>query len=238
MKKLFVAGCSFSDYTKVEHAYGEILAGKLNYQYVHEGAGCGSNWRIWRTITKHILDGNLTSDDLLIIQYTELTRNEFHSVLAQPKYVYEPRTIDNLPITDIRDDGFVIRYKFGADVWQNNKEESEFFKLYTKYFVNINFAEEQFLTHHHMFQHMLINNNIKTIFVASDRNHPKSFFLRQHTLPNFIPYMFSEPTDKTDCEKYNLTPGDWGHLNQKGHEVFAGWLYDHIYNNKILLDSK
>ena len=46
--KLCVAGCSFSDYTKVDKVWGEYLAEKLDVDYLHEGAGCGSNWRIWR----------------------------------------------------------------------------------------------------------------------------------------------------------------------------------------------
>ena len=50
--KIAVAGCSVSDYTGegVERVYGEILAESLNVEYIHEGAGIGSNYRMWRKI--------------------------------------------------------------------------------------------------------------------------------------------------------------------------------------------
>jgi hypothetical protein len=45
--KLCVAGCSFSDYAgDVANVYGAILAEKLNVDYIHHGAGSGSNYRI------------------------------------------------------------------------------------------------------------------------------------------------------------------------------------------------
>ena len=77
--KICVAGCSFSDYTKVDKVYGEYLAEKLGYDYLHEGAGCGSNWRIWRQVYKNIRDHHLTSNDILIVQYTITERQEFYS---------------------------------------------------------------------------------------------------------------------------------------------------------------
>lgn len=235
MKKLFVAGCSFSDYTGVDHVYGEFLATTLNYEYIHEGAGCGSNWRIWRTITNHVLSGNLTSDDLLIIQYTDMTRNEFWTSLNQP-----PNTIRNsdyshavtarpdlswLPLVDRGpDSGYIIRYKIGAEKWQNNKKECEFFEMYEKYFVNSHFCKEQFKIQHYMFQTMLIRNNIKTVFTNSYRHGCRQFMC----LPEFTPYMFTDPLPYSDCMQYDLGPGDYGHLNLTGHEIYANWLYYHI----------
>ena len=75
--KLFVGGCSVSDYSQVNYVYGELLAKKIDCEYIHEASSCGSNWRIWRKIINHIMSGNLTSNDLLIIQYTTLERKEF-----------------------------------------------------------------------------------------------------------------------------------------------------------------
>jgi len=243
MKKLFVAGCSFSDYTGVDHVYGEFLATKLNYEYIHEGAGCGSNWRTWRTITNHVLSGNLTSDDLLIIQYTAMTRNEFWTVLNQPiesirnsdyshaaqrKFIdfrSQNRNITWVPLVDTGpDSGHIIRYKIGAEKWQNNKQECEFFEMYEKYFVNGHFCKEQFKIQHYMFQTMLIRNNIKTVFTNSYRQGCGLFMC----LPEFTPYMFTDPLPYSDCMQYDLNSGDMGHLNLNGHEIYANWLYSHI----------
>ena len=79
MRKLFTAGCSVSIRNNCKTSYPEELAKLLNYELVNCAAGCGSNYRIWRMITKHIIDGNLTSDDLVIIQYTDQIRREFWS---------------------------------------------------------------------------------------------------------------------------------------------------------------
>lgn len=222
MKKLFVAGCSFSDFTKVEKVYGQFLAEKLNYEYVHEGAGCGSNWRIWRQITKHVMSGNLTPNDLLIVQYTGREREEFWSSLEQPAYAFEPNTVDHLTVIDKYSGGNIIRYKAEAAAWQNNKEERNFFDEYEKYFVSINFERERFVTHNYMFQRMLLSNNINAIFIRAHRIPPLA---DSDILSEFKPYVFNEPHK---IREHNLAPDDFGHMNQLGHQVFADWLFDHI----------
>lgn len=225
--KLFVAGCSISDYTKVSKVYGEFLAEKLGCEYVHEAAGCGSNWRIWRVITNHIMAGNLTSDDLLVVQYTGREREEFWSSFDQPAYAFRPHAIDHLTVIDkFKDDGHIIRFKSGADEWQHNPEECDFFKTYEKYFVNIQFEKERFRAHNFLFQNMLLMRNIRTIFVYSKRTAPTPM---SSILPEFQSLVFTEPID--DISKYDLSSTDPGHMNQSGHEVFAEWLYDHI--NKL-----
>ena len=47
--KVFTFGCSLSDYMwKVTKPYGQYVSEELNAEYIHEGAGCGSNERIFR----------------------------------------------------------------------------------------------------------------------------------------------------------------------------------------------
>lgn len=221
MKKLCVAGCSFSDYTKVEETYGEILSNKLGYKYIHEGAGCGSNWRMWRTITNHILDGKLTSDDLVIVQYTEVIRCEFWS--SFPNYYFKSSAID-IPIADKSyDGGGVLRYKVAAGTWQHNPEENEFFTKYEENFVNLNFEEERFRVHNYNFQQMLKNHNIKAVFLTTGRLPPKSEYVIDH----FKKYEFVDPLTP-DRYKYNLSPEDSTHMSQEGHKELAERLYKHV----------
>jgi len=227
MRKLFVAGCSFSDFTKVSKVYGQFLAEKLGYEYVHEGAGCGSNWRIWRTITKHVMSGNLTPDDLLIVQYTGRERQEFFSALEQPAHLNRPNSIDYLKTSEKVNNGNIIRFKAQSHEWQHNKEECDFFELYEKYFVDFEFAQEQFITQNYSFQQMLSSNNITAIFVNSHRTPPLH---ESDLLPEYLP-MFREPLNKTEIRKYNLASDDYGHMSQLGHEIFAEWLFAHINNN-------
>jgi len=224
VKKLFVAGCSFSDYTKVDKVYGEFLAEKLGYDYVHEAAGCGSNWRIWRVITNHIMVGNLTSDDLLVIQYTGREREEFWSSFDQPKTAFAPHTVDHLTIIDkFKDDGHIIRFKAGAHQWQHNQEECDFFKIYERYFLNIQYEYERFKVHNYMFQRMLMANNIRTVFLRGPR---LPNLKNTDLLPEFLECTMTLP--QVEIPSHNLAPDDTSHLSQLGHEALADLLYDHI----------
>jgi len=222
--KLFVAGCSISDYTKVSKVYGEFLAEKLGCEYVHEGAGCGSNWRIWRVITQHIMTGNLTPDDILVVQYTGRERDEFWSRFDPPVWEMAPNTLDHLCVTDVPQyGGSVIRYKAGAGIWQDGQQIKDFFDTYEKNHLCVEFERERFLAHNFMFQNMLLMKNIRTIFVRSRR---AATLPMSELFPEFRKISFIEPAG--DLTMYDLSSTDSGHMNQLGHEVFAGWLYDHI----------
>lgn len=236
-RKLIVAGCSYSDYTKVDNVYGELLAQKLDFDYIHEAAGCGSNWRIWRKITKHVLNGNLTSNDLLIVQYTEILRNEFWTRLEEPNNFY--KTKDGLllsPSHDTEYDGIINRWKMNSHNWQVNDKLSKFHKDYEDYFVSDEFAYEQWKTHNYMFQCMLSMNNIPTIFVNSVRinNELWSRSLSDSTniLPTYKKHMYVQ-SDR-HSPKHDLEQGDIWHMNSVGHEYEAENLYNHIQTTRIL----
>jgi hypothetical protein len=223
MKKLFVAGCSFSDHTRVDKVYGEFLAEKLGYEYVHEGAGCGSNWRIWRVITNHIMTGNLTPDDLLVVQYTGRERDEFWTSFPQPANSFRQHTIDHLTVIDkFKDGGHVIRFKSGSDQWQHNPEEGDFLRTYENHFISTQFEQERFRAHNFMFQHMLLARQIRTVFIRGVRL-PK--LKDDELLPEFLKCSWTMPPN---IPEHNLAPDDIGHLSQLGHAVFAQLLYDHI----------
>lgn len=221
--KLIVAGCSFSDYTKVDSPYGKLLAEKLGYEYIHEGAGCGSNQRIWRRLTSMVLDGIITSDDLVIVQYTERTRQEFYTSYPQDNAYKGPNCKEAIRVVeDYTDGGHIIRFKWGAHVWQYNSEEKQLFKLYEDGFLSIDYSNELFRVNHYNFQAMLARNNIKCIFVKTWRYR---YNIDAEILLEFEPYVFY---DTTVNEEYNLEPGDVGHLSQEGHIDFSDRLYTHI----------
>ena len=67
MANLLVAGCSVSDYTQVDKVWGEYLAEDLGLNYIHEGAGCGSNWRMWRVIVDAVKTKQITPNDIVIL---------------------------------------------------------------------------------------------------------------------------------------------------------------------------
>ena len=158
IKKLFVAGCSVSDYTNVDKIYGELLSEKLNCTYIHEGAGCGSNWRIWRKIINYIINGDLTSDDLLIIQYTSFERKEFWSNIEKDMITGKIKIREKY-----KNGGNLIRFKIDSYKW-HKQYEKKFLKIYEENFINIDYEKDVFNTQNIMFQELLSKYNIKTIF--------------------------------------------------------------------------
>jgi len=217
MRKLFTAGCSISTRCNAKTSYPEELSKLLNYELVNCTAGCGSNYRIWRMITKHIMDGNLTSDDLVVIQYTEPTRREFWSRF--------PKGNDNYK--DSYDDGNVLRFKIDSYLWQKTKEEIEFLRTYETNFVNDSFENENFHVNNFNFQHMLKTHNIKVIFVKTTRISVPDFFTFNEYKTAF--YYDSSNKDITN----NQSSKDSGHFSHKGHKLIAENLYKHIINLKL-----
>jgi hypothetical protein len=226
MPKLFVAGCSFSDFTKVKKVYGQYLAEKLNYDYVHEGAGCGSNWRMWRVLTHHILSGNLTPDDLLIVQYSDIHRAEFWTSIRQPDFAFDPQKVDHIIHERYKTGGTVTRFKMFSHEWQHNALEKQFHNMYENHFLSDDFEIERFVAHNHMFQCMLKEHNITPVFI-------KTFRYRRDQdsfLPEFEPFVFHEEHYGNREElNLDLAENDPAHLSAYGHKVYADLLFDHVH---------
>jgi hypothetical protein len=229
MKKLFVAGCSFSDYTQVDKVYGEILAEKLGYEYVHEGSGCGSNYRIWRVIGGYILSGNLTPNDLLIIQYTSTERREFWS--HNSPSISEPKKVNlNEPY---KNNGSLLKFKSGSGAWTRFSEEKALLDLYEKYFCSVEYEQEWFKIMHNFFQTFLIHYNIKTVFLET----VYSYQLKDNGLEKQFENLYFDWKKNYDTPSIQLVPNqDWGHLNIEGHELLANDLYEHLLKNNICGD--
>ena len=212
---LCVAGCSFSDHTKVDKVYGEYLAESLGMNYIHEGAGCGSNWRIWRKIYEHVGDHRITSKDILIVQYTNSERQEFFS-----RFKFTHLVDGRQRLRDKFNNGEIIRYKIDSYTWQPIEQEKKFLKLYQDNHVDSEFAEHQFECHHAMFETFLLANNIRTIFFKS------GYRSNLQLLPEHEKISFK----KTDCSNppYNLSDSDTAHMNAEGHKNIANLLFQHI----------
>jgi len=160
--KVIVGGCSVSDYTPgVNKVYGEVLAENINAEYIHHGAGCGSNYRIWRNITRMVMNNEISEDDILIIQYTGVNRQEFWSscVLSE-----EQRHIGRIEIRNKKYDGDIIRFK--SSLPMVNKIEQKFFNLKEAHFTSIEFDEERFEYNHFLFHNLLTSKNIKVVYLV------------------------------------------------------------------------
>lgn len=218
MAKLLVAGCSFSDYTKVEKVYGEFLSEKLNFsEYIHEARGCGSNYRMWRKIVDHVSKKNISSDDVIIVQYTEALRQEFWTPYRRP-VVTKPRVYQESE--PFNDDGTIIRFKTDSFKWQKANIEKKFFKLLEQ-FINQDFENEKFRVNHQMFQAFMIYNNFKNLYFLKGGGYGPDYDLIPEYKNNFI--------DGRHLLEHHLK-GDKHHMSQRGHENTADFIYDFLKN--------
>lgn len=226
--KLVVAGCSVSDRGNVNFCYGDKLAELLNCEYDHQGAGCGSNYRIWRVVTQKVLNGEITPNTLLVIQYTEPTRKEFwsqHVSLNYDEMYYKTRDVQgHVQLREpFHDGGELIRYKLTSDAWQPNKYDRAFFKMYEEDHVNGEYDLELFKTNHFNFVNMLRAQKIPVVFFSAW---------------NYAPYKFLWFPEGTEIFKIDNTivsedlKYDSSHFNDQGHEFVAKLLYDFIQNQK------
>lgn len=216
--KLFVAGCSFSDYSQVDAVYGELLAEKLGYDYQHEGSGCGSNYRIWRVIGNHIMQGRLNSKDLLIVQYTSMERREFWS--HNPANPNEPKKVNLSEPFELG--GSLLKYKSYSTQWQRFKEEKDFLELYENYFCSIEYESQWFIIMHAYFQSFLLSREIPTVFL-------ETMYMNNIELENqFAATRLVWMKNLTDTTIQLIPNEDHGHLNIKGHQLLADDLYQHI----------
>jgi hypothetical protein len=208
--KVVVGGCSVSDYTEVKQVYGEILAENIGADYIHHGACCGSNYRIWRNITNLVMNNEITEDDLILIQYTEPTRQEFWSA-----YVDEHRR----DIRDSKYNGDIVRWKFNAHKWHNTNDfEHKFLKLKEEHFTSTEFDLERFEYNHYLFHNTIVSKNIKIAYVVPN-GHMKGhgWIFRDRFNKNGEIHITEDLT--FDSLLYLLD--DRCHFNQLGHKYVA-----------------
>ena len=221
MRNLLVLGCSVSDYTHVERTWGEILAEQLRINYIHQAAGCGSNWRMWRIAFNLVDSGKITSEDIILVQYTEIIRREFwspHSTTHKELFGSNGKSF----INDQYDDGHIVRYKIDADTFGNyHRSEKQLFKLYTR-FVNQKFELEQFKMMHNMFQSYMADRHFKNVY-----------FIRPCDFGGLYHYsklhdMYKNNIIHSPNAFENHLPNDQGHFNQIGHQLLADLVYQKL----------
>ncbi len=225
MRKILVAGCSFSDYSCVDIVYGEILSDLLGAEYIHEGSGCGSNHRMWRVVGNHILDGNLTENDILIVQYTSVERKEFWSH-NQGETVQKKQVNLNEPY---RNKGSLMKFKSSSSQWQRFQEEKDFLDLFEKYFCSTDYEMDWFKIMNSYFESFLLAKKIRTIFLETN------YFGGLYQLLNEDPHKkLYYRWNKNLIDESLRLPNDYYHLSSKGHLILAQDLSEHIKSNLIV----
>lgn len=222
-RQLISAGCSFTDYlANNSTVYGRQLAEKLGCEYLHQGAGAGSNWRIWREVGTGILESRITDQDLVTVQYTGLERREFWTrfkTTSRPERTSLCATREEYP-----DGGDLIRYKAWSWTWQDNQEENSFFKAYEENHVSIDYELEWFRLQHYQFQLLLQAHNISCVFITGRHRSPQNFDL----IDPYDRWSFQEPREFCENVKTWNTREDNSHLSDRGHRLLGDMIYDHI----------
>jgi hypothetical protein len=222
MAKLMVVGCSFSDRTGVLKSYGDYLAEELGREYMHNAAGCGSNSRMWRVVTNAIMNNELTRDDLLIVQYTEIARSELWTEFEQDglanKIENERVTpTGNVVVRDkCRHGGDIIRFKPECSEWQPFEHEIQFTKQFTEHHVSPDFCAEQASINNYNFQNMLHVQKIPTIFMRA-LHYGHELFDKNYF--NFPEFRYSD--DTLIKQNHTRSKTDIWHLNDAGHKWIA-----------------
>jgi hypothetical protein len=205
----------------VERAYGDILADQLGYDYLHEARACGSNTRIWRKVTNHIVNGQLQPGDKVLIQYTEITRNEFATWI-------DP--IASLGINEKFDkDTWLVRFKLDAHLLHSDKHATEWLRTYLERWLCIPYEEERFKFNHHMFQCMLAYHNIDAYFLNLSCYAPPDHIWE--TIPYFTGRVFTD-NHTLHNQPWGLSTEDPWHLSPRGHEKVADDVYQFIQGDR------
>ncbi len=220
--KLISAGCSFSDYLQNNRTvYGKELSQLLDRNYMHQGAGAGSNWRIWRVIGQAVMQGLITDRDIVTVQYTGIERREFWSSHRAEKKSHSDFLVSR---RDSYADGDLIRYKAMAWTWQDHERENEFLQLYEEHHVCVSYEQEWFDLQHYQFQLLLQQHRIPCVFIIG-RHRPLEKF---ELIEPFSQWQFQESEDfQRDTNTWN-SPADNSHLCDHGHRQLAEMLFQHI----------
>ena len=203
--KIAVGGCSFSDYRYDILPYGQQVAEYFGFEYIHAAACAGSNHRIWRVLTKAIIDKKLTSGDIILLQYTILDRKEIWSPTSK-RYKSPYETLD-----DEWEDGKLFRLTVHSDSLAKSADEIKISKLHNK-FTNYNYNKEVFLTQHVMFDALCKQNNIHLFNINTqyDKDHRIQGIELDHIL------------------EHDHLRLDSAHMNNDGHRVATAKIVDFL----------
>ena len=205
MSKLAVGGCSFSDYRYGIIPWGEQVAQHYNHTYIHEAACAGSNYRIWRTLTQHIINNTLNSGDTIVLQYTLVDRRESWTPIEHTNTNPEESIVD--PYTS----GSIIRLTPHSEQFAVGRQERALAHCHN-YFTNHQFNLENFWCHHTAFAALCATRGIalrylNTIYDAENRISDINGI-----------HLLSESSWRLDSS----------HMNQTGHDLCARLVIDHL----------
>jgi hypothetical protein len=263
-KKLFVFGCSYSDRTEVEKAYGDYVSEITGLEYHHCAKGATSNDRTWRMATRMIIDGEITPNDVVIVQYTDRHRREFgshgigydhiqerieHARIDEP----DKNHIHHLDRSHTECGTFYTsNYKMDSYIWYNFEPDKTLHRTYQNTCVIDEFDNEYFITRHKQFESFCEANNIKLVMLWCRL----SDLLDEYNIlgPYARKYLINEeniiPTTPPMCYKYELglnqrtaenldeladcNVWDLSHLSDLGHSTIGKYIAAYLQRHSLV----
>lgn len=208
---LVVGGCSFSSSFNLPEntCWPVFLSNKLNCSVINESRIQGSNWRIWRTLTNHILEKTVNKNDTIVIQYTELHRQEVWSPIA-------PHNLDK-NTEEPYDGGKLFKFKFGSHMYGRGLEKP-LSQLLLKC-SNEKYEVDRFTVHHNMFCGFLESKGFKNVYFLDTIYGP---FDNMQVHKNAYPII-----NGRHLLSQHLPDDPW-HLNELGHRRAADLVLNFI----------
>ena len=258
MPKLFVSGCSYSSYTGVDYPWGECLAPMLEYDYHHIAMGAGNNDRTWRILSRMIMESEITPEDLVIVQYTDLYRTEFAaSAETYQPLVHDPHR-DNRPGKAVpwihkqhttSGDVYTTNFKPHSHTWVSDPHK-ELHYIYEKTALDGNWHIEHFVSQHAMFKVFCDHHDIRLIILNSSYDgiqhitepgaDVEQFYLSADTHMVCAEDILWPERSRTNRHPYDLghecsdgVTWDNSHLSQVGHIVLAEGIFEYIKQENI-----
>jgi hypothetical protein len=174
MKKLVVGGCSFSnipwlmangeaDWDNKNRCYGNQVAEQLGLEYVHRCMSSCSNYRVWRMVTRDILNGKITPEDIVIIQYTSYEREE--QVASYERVDPSPEIFNVEGKHDIPKELYLFHSKIGqADTLPKHSLIRTALKLWEENYIHPSFLLERYQVYSALFEGFLISRGFNNVF--------------------------------------------------------------------------
>jgi len=239
--KLVVSGCSFSDYTQVKNVWGQYTANNLDIDYLHLAGGIGGNSRSLRIITQKIIKGEITANDIVVVQVAEPMRTELPSPSmemteqgkayrhrTEVEYTYENQILHYDYLHD--DTSIVTRWKMDSCQWQGTDADKRFHEEYQRN-VSDTFGKEIAVNSLYQLQALCTVYGVNFVVLWGPVCAEEYFkqYWRENGITVEFPYEINffkcwEPGknyyDETNY-KYRLSPTDLAHLSELGHEEFG-----------------
>ena len=231
--KIFTYGCSVSSYYSTSKTYTDYISDILKCESVNFSMTCGSNDRSLRLVNNHILDNTITSNDLILFQYTSPERKEFWSKHLSP---FERKLVHKNDVT--REDfknGQIFPYKMG--VYGDHEIEKKITKLYEDNFVEPQFDAEHLRGRHAGLLALCQVKNIPIVFISGYAN---QMFLNWEIVEDPVGvdrFMDVNFKDMRSVNKYlpSLPDGsfDISHFNEEGHKEISNRIFRILKENNL-----